>query len=174
MVAMEVIPNYEVGHTKREAFLKARNADSDKLEEGESAESGQDHAAELTQSEYDEMLNAECLLLTISHNGKGKLISSFDFATKGRGGLGVKAMRVGGIVSLLKVNIEDQIMLTTDSGQSIRCQVSDISFQSRFARGVRIIDLTDGEEVVSVARINEPEEESEAHGAESQEQSQRT
>ncbi len=162
VVAMEVIPGYEISYPKREAFLKARNADSEHSEETEDTGTASDEQAALTQSEYSDMLNAECLLLTISRNGKGKLTSSFDYPTKGRGGIGVKAMRDGGIVAFLSVRIEDQIMIATDSGQSIRCGVSDISFQSRSAGGVRVMNLADGEEVAAVARISEPEDKADA------------
>jgi DNA gyrase subunit A len=49
--------------------------------------------------------------------------------------------------------MEDQIMLATSKGQSIRVPVDGISFRSRSAGGVRVFNTGKGEMVVSVARI---------------------
>ncbi len=162
VVAMEIIPGYDVTTTRRNIFLRIRAAFwRSRNRDTEGADPPDDSALQLDETEiraravYQEMVAAECLLLTISGNGSGKLSSSFDYRLTGRGGLGVNGMGGGGIVAFLTVNIEDQIMLTTNSGQSIRCRVADISYQSRTSSGVRIIRLAEGEEVVSVARINE-------------------
>ena len=54
---------------------------------------------------------------------------------------------------------EDQIMLATSTGQSIRCPVSGISLQGRSSSGVTVFNTKDGEKVVSVAYIAETEDE---------------
>ena len=64
-----------------------------------------------------------------------------------------KAMRGGRLVASFPVEIKDQIMLVTDTGQSIRCPVSGISFRSRSAGGVKVFDTAKDEKVVSVAWI---------------------
>lgn len=64
-----------------------------------------------------------------------------------------KAMRGGDLVASFPVEIDDQIMLATSKGQSIRVPVEGISFRSRSAGGVRVFDTGSGEEVVSVARV---------------------
>ena len=83
--------------------------------------------------------------------------SSHDYPVRGRGGLGVtamdKAMRGGEIVAAFPVLLEDQIMLATSKGQSIRCPVDGISFRSRSAGGVKVFDTKGSEKVVSVARV---------------------
>jgi len=100
--------------------------------------------------------------VTITALGQGKLTSSHDYPVRGRGGMGVaamdKAMRGGPLVACFPVDIEDQIMLATSRGQSIRVPVKDISFRSRSAGGVKVFDTGKGETVVSVARIVESEE----------------
>ena len=105
------------------------------------------------------MSEAEDLLLTVTENGAGKLSSSHDYPVRGRGGQGVaamdRAMRGGPLVTLLPVEIDDQVMLATDAGQSIRVPVSDISFRSRAAGGVRVFSTAADEHVVSVALIAE-------------------
>jgi len=64
-----------------------------------------------------------------------------------------KAMRGGPLVASFPVSEDDQIMLVTDGGQSIRTPVSDISFRSRSAGGVKVFNTREGEKVVSVAWI---------------------
>ena len=68
-----------------------------------------------------------------------------------------KAMRGGDLVASFPVDIEDQIMLATSKGQSIRVPVEGISFRSRSAGGVIVFNTGKGEEVVSVAWIAEQE-----------------
>jgi DNA gyrase subunit A len=69
-----------------------------------------------------------------------------------------KAMRGGDIVACFPVEMEDQIMLATSKGQSIRVPVEGISFRSRSAGGVKVFNTGKGEEVVSVAWIADPSE----------------
>jgi DNA gyrase subunit A len=103
------------------------------------------------------MSAAENLILTITAQGAGKLSSSHDYPVRGRGGMGVtamdKAMRGGQIVASFPVEMDDQIMLATSKGQSIRVPVDGISFRSRSAGGVKVFDTGKGEVVVSVAWI---------------------
>jgi len=73
-----------------------------------------------------------------------------------------KAMRGGDLVASFPVDLEDQIMLATSKGQSIRVPIEGISFRSRSAGGVKVFNTGNNEEVVSVARIVEQSEEDEA------------
>ncbi len=66
-----------------------------------------------------------------------------------------KGLRGGRVVASFPVNEDDQVMLVTDRGQSIRCGVSGISFRSRAAGGVRVLNTAADESVVSVAWIAE-------------------
>ena len=72
-----------------------------------------------------------------------------------------KAMRGGAVVASFPVEIDDQIMLATSRGQSIRVPVEGISFRSRNAGGVKVFNTGQGEEVVSVAWIAEQADEAE-------------
>ena len=62
-------------------------------------------------------------------------------------------MRGGDLVASFPVDLDDQIMLATSTGQSIRVPIEGISFRSRSAGGVRVFNTAKGEEVVSVAYI---------------------
>jgi len=168
VVSMAIIRHFEATPEERAAYLKRRRA-----VEGAPADEGSEEEAEvadisLGQERYVEMSEAENLLLTITENGAGKLSSSHDYPVRGRGGQGVaamdKAMRGGPLVTLFPVDPDDQIMLATDAGQSIRCPVADISFRSRSAGGVRVFDTGRGERVVSVALVAENGDEEDPDG----------
>ncbi len=71
-----------------------------------------------------------------------------------------------------RLRLDDQIMLATSKGQSIRVPVEGISFRSRSAGGVKVFDTGKGEEVVSVAWIadqGEDEDETETETSETAE-----
>ncbi|HSF95833.1 MAG TPA: DNA gyrase subunit A, partial [Thermohalobaculum sp.] len=162
VVSMAVIRHFEASAEERAAYLKMRRAVAGALEEGEEAESdGEDEVADiaLPEGRYAEMSAAEDLILTVTEKGSGKLSSSHGYPVRGRGGQGVaamdKAMRGGRLVAAFPVEMDDQIMLVTDSGQSIRCPVSGISFRSRSAGGVKVFNTSGEERVVSVAWIAE-------------------
>ncbi|MGR3623066.1 DNA gyrase subunit A [Pseudophaeobacter sp.] len=170
VVSMSVIRHFDASSEERTAYLKRRRAVAGLAEDSEPAEDDEGvENANITQERYAEMSAAENLILTISSGGAGKLSSSHDYPVRGRGGMGVaamdKAMRGGALVASFPVTLEDQIMLATSKGQSIRVPVDGISFRSRSAGGVRVFNTAKGEEVVSVAWIAENGEEDE-NGAE--------
>ena len=160
VVSMAVIRHFEATPGERAAYLKMRRA-LEGMTEDEEADSEDEtvEAVALGQERYAAMSAAEDLLLTITERGAGKLSSSHDYPVRGRGGQGVRAMdrdmRAGPLVTLFAVARDDQIMLATDAGQSIRVPVADISFRSRSAGGVRVFQTAPGERVVSVALIAE-------------------
>ena len=167
VVSMSVIRHFEADADERAAYLKMRRAMAgiaDDEEGGADEEEGNANMP-LPQERYAEMSAAENLILTITAMGSGKLSSSHDYPVRGRGGMGVtamdKAMRGGDIVASFPVDMDDQIMLATSRGQSIRVPVDGISFRSRSAGGVKVFNTGKGEEVVSVAWIAEQADEDE-------------
>ena len=84
----------------------------------------------------------------------------------GRHGDGQGDARAGALVASFPVEMDDQIMLATSTGQSIRVPVEGISFRSRSAGGVKVFDTAKGEEVVSVAWIADQGDEDDSGGAE--------
>ena len=158
VVSMSVIRHFVATSDERAAYLKMRRAVAGLADDAEVPdEDGVDANATISQERYAEMSAAENLILTITAKGMGKLSSSHDYPVRGRGGQGVaamdKAMRGGELVASFPVELDDQIMLATSRGQSIRVPVDGISFRSRSAGGVRVFNTGDGEEVVSVAWI---------------------
>jgi len=161
VVSMSVIRHFEAEPWERTAFLKRYRAEmgAEAEEEATDAEEEVQGDGILTDERYEEMLTAQDRILTITTSGLGKLSSSHDYPVRGRGGQGVKAIstgsRGGRLIACFPVELGDQIMLATSTGQSIRCPVEGISFRSRGAGGVKVFDTGAGEEVVSVARIAE-------------------
>ncbi|MBC7144134.1 MAG: DNA gyrase subunit A [Thioclava marina] len=157
VVSMSVIRHFEAASEERAAYLKQRRLMAGVTEDEVDEDEEPVAEGQLSPERYAEMSAAEDLILTITAGGSGKISSSHDYPTRGRGGQGVtaidKAMRGGALVASFPVEMGDQIMLATSTGQSIRCPVEDISFRSRSAGGVRVFNTAKGEHVVSVARI---------------------
>ena len=168
VVSMSVIRHFEADPEERAAYLKMRRAVAGALDDWAEPDEDEDAVPEgnISPERYAEMSAAEDLILTITAHGSGKLSSSHDYPVRGRGGQGVaamdRAMRGGALVASFPVEIDDQIMLATSTGQSIRVPVDGISFRSRSAGGVRVFNTAEGEEVVSVARIADQGDEDEA------------
>ncbi len=156
VVSMSVLRHFEATAEERAAYLKMRRAVAGLPDEAETTDDDAE-PGRITQERYAQMSAAENLILTISARGTGKLSSSHDYPVRGRGGMGVaacdRAMRGGAVVASFPVDPDDQIMLATSRGQSIRVPVEGISFRSRSAGGVKVFDTRKGEVVVSVARI---------------------
>ena len=168
VVSMSVIRHFEAEPAERAAYLKMRRAVSGDTDIPEVDDADEEEVVEdvgLPQERYAEMSAAEDLILTITEGGLGKLSSSHDYPVRGRGGQGVQAidktLRGGEVIASFPVEQDDQIMLVTDAGQSIRCPVGGISFRSRSAGGVKVFNTGKDEKVVSVAWIADQGEEEE-------------
>ncbi|MEN8896377.1 MAG: DNA gyrase subunit A [Yoonia sp.] len=157
VVSMSIISHFKAEADERAAYLKMRRAMAGLADDAENDDDEGVVAGELSQERYAEMSATENLILTITEQGSGKLSSSHDYPVRGRGGMGVaamdKAMRGGDLVTSFPVELADQIMLVTSTGQSIRVPIDGISFRSRGAGGVKVFDTAKGEVVVSVAWI---------------------
>ncbi len=101
-------------------------------------------------------------ILTTSINGFGKQTAVEDFPTYGRGGQGVIAMqcteRNGQLIGAVQMFEGDDVMLISDQGTLVRTRSEEISVLGRNTQGVRVIRVADGENLVGVARIEEPEQ----------------
>lgn len=159
VIAMSILGHFDATSDERTAYLKLR-----RLIEGDSSEADEDEAlsdAEISQERYAEMSAAEQFILAISENGYGKRSSAYEYRKTGRGGKGITAMamseRNGEIVASFPVENDDQIMLVTNGGKLIRVPVDGIRIAGRATQGVTVLNTAEGEQVVSVERISEPE-----------------
>jgi len=107
--------------------------------------------------------------LVASEAGLGVRTRFEDYRLINRGGSGVWAIDLpeDGSIRLagaLAVRDEDEVMLLTAKGQSIRCPVAGIRETGRGAKGVRLVTLEPGDKLLSIARIIETDEEQAAAG----------
>ena len=173
VISMAVINHSDATAEQRAAYLKRSRAMRGEVdsEDVASDEAGVE-AGELDQELYAKMGALEQFILTISENGYGKRTSSHEYRITGRGGKGIVAMAVnkrnGNLVASFPVEDEDQIMLISDGGQTIRLPVGGdkpIRIVSRGSQGVIVFDTAEDEKVVSVERISEPEGDEDEGGA---------
>ncbi|MGI6394989.1 MAG: DNA gyrase subunit A [bacterium] len=113
-----------------------------------------------------DVVKPDTTLLTITDKGIGKRTPVEDYRLQSRGGKGIITIKTseenGNVVGVLKVNENDEAMLITSSGQAIRIPVNGISVIGRNTKGVRLFKVAEGELVVSVTKIVDPEESDEA------------
>ncbi|MCZ8183437.1 MAG: DNA gyrase subunit A [Beijerinckiaceae bacterium] len=163
VISLTILRHAEASSDERAAYLKMRRAMNGDVgpDEATDGEVEANAGFALPNERYIEMSAQEQFVLTISENGYGKRTSSFEYRVTGRGGKGIVAMAVnernGHLVSSFPVEETDQIMLVTDGGQLIRCPVNGIRVAGRGTQGVIVFDTADGEKVVSVERVTEPE-----------------
>lgn len=101
----------------------------------------------------------EGTILTATENGYGKRTDVSEYRVSGRGGQGVISIQVndrnGKVVRALQVSDSDEAMLITDKGTLVRFKVSELSIIGRNTQGVRLINVTSGELVVGMQRIED-------------------
>ncbi|MBX9450306.1 MAG: DNA gyrase subunit A [Mesorhizobium sp.] len=175
-ISMTILEHVDASAGERSAYLKRSVAERRAALIGENAD-GEDEVAltneeivedaDLSEERYAFLKEHEQFVLTVTEYGYGKRSSSYDFRVIGRGGKGIratdvsKAAEIGSLIAAFPVEDGDQIMLVSDGGQVIRVPVHNIRFASRTAKGVTIFNTAEGEKVVSVERISEPEAEAE-------------
>jgi DNA gyrase subunit A len=110
-----------------------------------------------------EILSLGVDILTVAEGGYGKRTAMDEYRLQSRGGKGVITMKTtdktGRVIGVQLVTEEDQLMMITNIGKIIRLRIKDIRVIGRNTQGVRLIELEEGERVVSVARLAEKEEE---------------
>ena len=182
VISMAILEHVEATPAERAAYLKRSNAErrmavgDQNGEEDDITLVNEDvgEEADLSDSQYEYMREHEQIILTVSEFGFGKRSSSYEFRQVNRGGKGIRATdlsqtdRIGKLTALFPVGEEDQVMLVTNGGQVIRVPVNQVSRSSRTSRGVTIFRTAEGEKVVAVERISEPQgvEEADGTGAE--------
>jgi len=107
-----------------------------------------------------EVVDLKAKFLVASEAGQGVRTRFEDYRLINRGGSGVWAIDLpeDGSIRLagaLRVGDDDEVMLLTAKGQSIRCPVKDIRETNRGAKGVKLLTLAEGDKLLGIARIVE-------------------
>jgi len=101
-------------------------------------------------------------LLTVTENGYGKISDVDDYRMTKRGGKGVITIKTdernGKVVSVRKVAVGDELMLQSKSGKIIRMQTDSIRETGRNAKGVKVMDLRDGDTITAVEPVMSDDE----------------
>jgi DNA gyrase subunit A len=110
------------------------------------------------------VIKREATVLVVTEKGMGKCSKLEEYRVQQRGGKGIitvnRTERTGGVVTIMEVLPEDEIMLITKHGVIIRSSVAQVRVTGRIAQGVKLVQLDDGDLVTAVARVV-PEEEGE-------------
>ncbi|WP_417480020.1 DNA gyrase subunit A [Maricaulis maris] len=174
LISMAILRHIDVTSPEARAYMKHATAmrralgDDEEIEtvNTDGDEDGDDEAA-LSTERLAELGAAEEFLLTVASDGMGKRSSAYDFRVMGRGNNGVAATDIKRDIPLsasFPVEDADQIMAVTDGGQLIRFPVDTVRIASRSSRGVRLIRLNEGENVVAVVRIQDAGDEGDEDG----------
>ena len=102
-------------------------------------------------------------LLVVTNQGFAKRTAISEYRLQGRNGFGVKAVQLtderGTLVGAVVVSEEDQIMAIMKSGKVIRSNVSEVKLTGRTTQGVTLAKPDAGDEIISIARNAETEDE---------------
>jgi DNA gyrase subunit A len=117
-----------------------------------------------------EVLSPGSDVLTVTTRGYGKRTPLADYRIQKRGGQGIITMRtndrIGAVIGVLQVVPGQELMLITDYGKVLRCEVGGISSMGRATQGVRIMAIAEDESIVSIARLADAEITEDAETAE--------
>lgn len=102
-------------------------------------------------------------IMVVSEKGYGKRTDLEDYRITGRGGKGVKTLNItektGNLIAIKDVNDENDLMIILKSGITIRMHIADLRVTGRATQGVRLIKMSDKDEIASVAKVErEPDE----------------
>jgi DNA gyrase subunit A len=102
-------------------------------------------------------------ILVVSEKGMGKRSSIEEYRTQSRGGKGTKTMnltdKTGHLVAIKSVTDQDDLMITTTNGVTIRTAAEDLRVMGRATQGVKLIRLDDSDNIADVTVVASAEEE---------------
>ena len=176
IIAISIDPDDElIGVVKtvagQDLILTTRNGMSIRFDEGELRDQGRATRGVkgMTLSKDDiveniAVVDPSATFISITENGYGKRTNFDEYRRQSRGGKGIITIRTternGKLVAALSVKDQDALMLISQGGQMIRFGVSDLRVISRNTQGVRVINLDEGDRLISATPL-EPEVEDE-------------
>ncbi len=107
--------------------------------------------------------NKEATVLVVSERGYGKRSEIEEYRITNRGGKGVKTINVtdktGVLVAIKQVTNDNDLMIITKSGITIRLDAAQLRVMGRATQGVRLINLKGNQEIAAVAVVNKDADE---------------
>ena len=108
---------------------------------------------------------ADHSILVVSDHGYGKRSDFEEYRKTSRGSKGVKTLNItdktGELIAIKNVTDNDDLMIITRSGLTIRMAVSDIRIAGRATQGVRLINIKDGDSIAAVSVVAKSDDEDE-------------
>lgn len=102
-------------------------------------------------------------VLVVSENGYGKRSPADEYRITSRGAKGVKTINItdktGPLVAIKSVTEENDLMIITKSGLTIRVDMSEVRLSGRATQGVRLINLREGDAIAAVSPVDKSDEE---------------
>lgn len=112
-----------------------------------------------------ELAKEEKFVATVTDKGFGQVCSFYEYRSTSRGTQGFKNISLseknGHVVATFPVDYDDEIIMVTNTGRIMRCNISDIRITHRGAQGVIVFRLDDGELITSVTRVDKYDENNE-------------
>lgn len=109
--------------------------------------------------------NPQANVLVVSEKGYGKRSDIEEYRVTNRGGKGVKTINVtdktGNLVAIKSVSDENDLMIITKNGITIRLNVADLRVMGRATQGVRLINISESDEIAAVTKVDHEDEEEE-------------
>jgi DNA gyrase subunit A len=110
-----------------------------------------------------EVLRPGGTMLSVTEQGYGKRTDLSEYRLQSRGGVGIiniqTSERNGKVVGIMQASDEDELMLITQQGKTLRMSARDIRIIGRATQGVKLIDVEGDDRAVSIARLAEKDEE---------------
>ncbi len=142
---------------------------------GISLDEGDEVVGMIAYNPAEETASAQTILV-VSEHGYGKRSDPEDYRLTARGSKGVKTLditdKTGTVVAIKNVSDDNDLMIITQSGLTIRMPASEIRVMGRATQGVRLINIRENDSIASVSVVNRNEEEEEPSGAQEQNEQQ--
>ena len=110
-----------------------------------------------------EVLKPGGTILSVTEQGYGKRTELSEYRVQSRGGIGIiniqTSERNGKVIGITQASDEDELMLISQQGKTLRMSAKGIRIIGRATQGVKLIDVEDGDRAVSIARLAEKDEE---------------
>lgn len=167
VVATTILHGIEMPIEERDEFLKISYEERLQIAVGECENRVEiEENCSIAWEKLEEYCKAEEFILTITANGFGKRTSAYEYRVSGRGGQGITnintSSRNGEVVSSFVVEEDDEVILITNGGTLLRTEISSIRISGRNTMGVNIIRTNRSEKVVSVAKIDNQDDNKES------------
>ena len=165
----DAVMEVQVSDGNGEVFIGTRDGMSIRFPEGDVRSMGRTAygVRGISLREGDAVVAIEVLkpggtILTVTEQGYGKRTELDEYRVQSRGGIGIiniqTSDRNGKVVGITQVSDDDELMLITEQGKTLRMAARDVRTIGRATQGVKLIDIEGEDRAVSIARLAEQDD----------------